>query len=351
MRGVPLAARTALTLLVNNKTSTAAQANKRYVYFIGQSKVPNVRLTNVWFFVRVCLYNSKGASGLQSPNCAGNSACGCHCTANLYHTLFFNAIRVTATNLRMRKLTLVLLCLVQTIAQCLAPFVTVSLVGVGRAQAEGDASSAVIINEIHYDPRSKAAGEFVEIYNAGTNIVNLTGWSLDKGIDYVFPPGAQVFPRAYVVVARNPEVLRQTYGASALGPFAGRLSNDVDDLALYDRSGQLVDEVNYSIGFPWPTPNDDADQSIGLTNQSLDNSIPGAWRSGAPTPGWGNSNLLDNPAPFVDAISHSPVAPRGRRRDDQRPRHRRRWGRQRASVAPACSPWPIHPPQRPSISN
>ena len=178
----------------------------------------------------------------------------------------------------MRKLTLVLLCLVQSIAQCLAPFVAVSLIGVGRAQAEGDASSAVIINEIHYDPRSKAAGEFVEIYNAGPNIVNLTGWSLDKGIDYVFPPGTQALPGAYVVVARNPEALRQAYGASALGPFVGRLSNDGDALALYDRSGQLVDEVNYSIGFPWPTPSDDADQSIGMTNQSLDNSIPGAWR-------------------------------------------------------------------------
>ena len=110
------------------------------------------------------------------------------------------------------------------------------------------------------------------------------------------------------MVASNPPALRQIYGVAALGPFDGKLSNDGDSLALYDRGGQLVDEVDYALGFPWPTPNDDADQSIGLINAGLDNSVPGAWRSGAPTPGRLNSNLLDNPAPFVDAVTHSPAA-------------------------------------------
>ena len=47
-----------------------------------------------------------------------------------------------------------------------------------------------------------------------------------------------------------------------------------------------------------------------MTNAALDNSVPAAWRSGAPTPGRANSTLIDNPAPFVDAVSHSPAAPR-----------------------------------------
>lgn len=215
-----------------------------------------------------------------------------------------------AINLRMRKLTLVVLCFVQAFALYLAPLLGVPVADIGRAQAEGEAVPAVIINEIHFDPRSKAAGEFVELYNAGPNIVNLTGWSFGKGIDFVFPPGMQLLPAAYLVIARDPAALRRTYGASALGPFAGRLSNDDDTLTLYDRGGQIVDEVAYAIGFPWPTPSDDVDQSISLTNVLLDNAIPAAWRSSAPTPGKQNSNLLGNPAPFVDAVSHTPVAPR-----------------------------------------
>lgn len=210
----------------------------------------------------------------------------------------------------MRRLTIVLLCLVQSLAQCAAPFAAAAFLDVGHAQAAFDTAPAIIINEIHYDPRSKAVGEFVELYNAGAGAVNLTGWSLGKGIDYVFPVGTQLLPGSYALVARSPAALRQLYGVAALGPFEGKLSNDDDSLALYDRSGQLVDEVDYALGFPWPTPNDDADQSIGLTNAALDNSIPGAWRSGAPTPGRQNSSLFDNPPPFVDAVSHSPAAPR-----------------------------------------
>ena len=52
--------------------------------------------------------------------------------------------------------------------------------------------------------RSKAAGEFVELYNAGAGAVNLTGWSLGKGIDYVFPLGTQLLPGSYALVARTP---------------------------------------------------------------------------------------------------------------------------------------------------
>ena len=188
----------------------------------------------------------------------------------------------------MRRLTLVLLCLVLSIAQCLAPFAVLAaavFLDPGQAQAATDVAPAIVINEIHYDPRSKAAGEFVELYNAGAGAVNLTGWSLGKGVDYVFPVGTQLLPGSYAVVARSPAALRQIYGVAALGPFDGRLSNDGEDIVLYDRSGQVVDEVDYVLGFPWPTPNDDADQSISLIGAALDNSVPGAWRSGAPTPG------------------------------------------------------------------
>ena len=39
-------------------------------------------------------------------------------------------------------------------------------------------SAAVIINEIHYNPDVKTdPGEFVELYNDGSNAVNLAGWA------------------------------------------------------------------------------------------------------------------------------------------------------------------------------
>ena len=47
------------------------------------------------------------------------------------------------------------------------------------------APSAIIINEIHYNPDVKTEQvEFIELYNSGTNAVNLGGWHFDAGIDY-----------------------------------------------------------------------------------------------------------------------------------------------------------------------
>lgn len=62
------------------------------------------------------------------------------------------------------------------------------------------------------------------------------------------------------------------------GPFARgtRLKNSGETLTLVDPFGAVVDEVSYSLGFPWPTVGDDrgtppASPSIELINPLLDN--------------------------------------------------------------------------------
>ncbi|GAH70552.1 unnamed protein product, partial [marine sediment metagenome] len=65
----------------------------------------------------------------------------------------------------------------------------------------------VIINEIHYDPDVKVElVEFVELYNAGSNTIDLSGWYFSKGIDYTFPPGTNLPPFGYVVVTEDPSL-------------------------------------------------------------------------------------------------------------------------------------------------
>ena len=68
------------------------------------------------------------------------------------------------------------------------PLSRIVVLSFAAAWVASPAAASVIINEIHYNPDVKTdPGEFVELYNAGTNIVNLAGWTLSSGFSYTFP--------------------------------------------------------------------------------------------------------------------------------------------------------------------
>src|SRR5688572_10306914 len=139
------------------------------------------------------------------------------------------------------------------------------LIGLGISRA----SAQVVINEIHHDPEVKTEpAEFIELHNAGTTSVNLSGWYFSDGIQYTFPSGASIAPGGYVVVAESPATLQGKFAATALGPWVGNLDNDGERIVLRNASGGVEDEVEYQLGFPWPTVGDAPGYSIELVHPS-----------------------------------------------------------------------------------
>src|SRR5262245_45666475 len=62
----------------------------------------------------------------------------------------------------------------------------------------------VVINEIMYHPPHDRAGlQFIEFFNAGATETDLSGWSLRKGVHFVFPNGSRITPGGFVVVCRD----------------------------------------------------------------------------------------------------------------------------------------------------
>lgn len=177
---------------------------------------------------------------------------------------------------------------------------------------EPAAATTIVINEIHYDPTPAASTlEYVELFNAGAQSIDLAGWRLEGGVDFDFPVGTTLAANGFLVVALDPAGVGAAYGVQAvLGPFQGRLSNEGDQLILRNARAQLIDTVEYGASFPWPVTGYTADYAINLINYGHDNTIPGAWRAGPPTPGAHNAGLTDNPPPFVHNVEHQPQAPR-----------------------------------------
>ncbi len=142
-----------------------------------------------------------------------------------------------------------------------------------------ESRAAIVINEIHYDPDVKTEFvEFIELFNTGTNTVDLTGWRFSAGVAYTFPAGTQLAPGNYLVVAQNPAALQNKFGATALGPWVGALDNDGEKIVLLDSAGNVADQVEFQLGFPWPTVGDPPGYSIELVNPAFDNDLGGNWR-------------------------------------------------------------------------
>jgi hypothetical protein len=187
----------------------------------------------------------------------------------------------------------------------------------------------VVINEIHYDPDVKTElVEFVELYNAGTTEVDLSGWYFSDGITYKFPLGTKLPADGYIIVAANPQHVRTKWSSGrftvvhnlVFGPFEGQLDNDGEKIELCNAQGQQVDQVDYQLGFPWPTvgdsvpkvkPPNGSGHSIQLVNPFLDNDLAGSWRSTYPTPGAHNIVVYaDNIPPHIRQVKHSPEQPK-----------------------------------------
>ncbi|UCE99680.1 MAG: lamin tail domain-containing protein, partial [Planctomycetota bacterium] len=198
------------------------------------------------------------------------------------------------------------------------------------ANWQKEISRQIVINELHTDPDVKTEQvEFVELHNISSESIDLSGWYFSRGFDYTFPPGSSVAGDGYVVICENsnpfdPNTLSDAdfvakFGFSPDGIFVGKLDNDGENVELRNAQGDEVDQVDYQLGFPWPTVGDPvpfayepdgSGHSMQLVYPGLDNDLGGSWRSAYPTPGAKNTAVFSkNIPPHIRQVAHSPEQP------------------------------------------
>ena len=144
-----------------------------------------------------------------------------------------------------------------------------------------DLNTDIVINEIMFYPtNSPVKSEYVELYNRGTEVIDLSGWSIKGGISFKFPNRTVLASNAYLVVAKNASWLRLQYDLPAnkiVGNFKQTLSNSEDKIRLEDTLGNQVDRVHYYDGGHWPKSADGYGTSLELINPHQDNGNYQAW--------------------------------------------------------------------------
>src|SRR2546426_8271945 len=154
------------------------------------------------------------------------------------------------------------------------------------------ARGGVVINEIHYHPTTGSDLEFVELYNTELVGLSLAGYRFTEGLRYTFPPDAAIPGMGYVVLARNPSLLAESFGLGGeaeriFGPYDSNLDNGGEELVLADPTGTTADAIAYNDKLPWDSGADGLGGSLERVCASTDAAMPWNWRAdsaGGPTP-------------------------------------------------------------------
>ena len=134
-------------------------------------------------------------------------------------------------------------------------------------------------------PFRESDEEWIELYNRSAAAVDLTGWKINGGVDFDFPPGTTIGPGEYRVVAKNAAALAAKYPAIAIvGEFTGQLSNRNDLVRLDDAFENPADEVHYYDDGYWPELADGGGSSLELRDTDADNAKAEAWAASDETP-------------------------------------------------------------------
>jgi hypothetical protein len=158
--------------------------------------------------------------------------------------------------------------------------------------------SAIGYNEIMYHPLVGGDdAQYVELFNRGTNAINLGGWKLGGGIGWTFASNQVVAAGGFLVIGRNTTYLFTNYAqlnaANTVGNFSGKLSGSGEQLTLTmpdttlstNGSGKVttnyldivVDEVTYGTGGRWGHWSDGGGSSLELMDARADKRRASNW--------------------------------------------------------------------------
>ena len=182
----------------------------------------------------------------------------------------------------------------------------------------------IVINELMYDPISGSDDDqYVELYNKGTNTVNLAGWQFTSGITFTFPSVTMV-PNGYLVVSRNTTNLFAKYPnlntGNTVGNYSGKLSHDGELVMLSQpqtlntNTSILVaeDQVTYGVGGRWGEWSSGGGSSLELIDPRANHRLAANWADSDDTQKsvWTNietTGVLDNGQNYDSTIDYAQI--------------------------------------------
>src|SRR5213075_2443753 len=142
----------------------------------------------------------------------------------------------------------------------------------------------IVFNELMPTPLL-AGAEYVELFNNSSNYTfDLSGWNIN-GLSYIFPNGAAINPRSYLLLTKDRQAFDIAYGSAitVFDQYDGNLQSDGETLTLIKPGTNVtnnvtVAKVRYSTSPPWTTNGPMFGSALQLLDSTQDNWRPGNWK-------------------------------------------------------------------------
>lgn len=153
-----------------------------------------------------------------------------------------------------------------------------------------DSSLEIVVNEICWMGNNNSSfDEWIELFNNTEKAIDLSGWRLiaQDASPKVNLKGL-IAPKGFFVLERTDDQTLKEISADLI--YKGSLSNKGESLQLIDKQGRVVDQVNFSSG--WPKGNNKSKRTMERVDPQKPGSNPQNWQTSQEpggTPGVYNS--------------------------------------------------------------
>jgi hypothetical protein len=139
----------------------------------------------------------------------------------------------------------------------------------------------IAIAEICYNTSNlPGRTEYLRLYNPGDKGRDISGYTLSKAVELVFPQGCVIPAHGSVYVAKNKASLSAfDLNAELFEWSKGSLANEGEAICLSDSLGLAVDQVVYSPSAPWPDIMVNGEtMTLVLSDYTADNHLAKYWQ-------------------------------------------------------------------------
>lgn len=146
----------------------------------------------------------------------------------------------------------------------------------------------LVITEINYNSdTANNAGDWFELYNAGTDTIDLSRWIFkddNPTNSYMIPAGTKIGPGEYLVLVHDSALFSAVHPGvqNFIGEFGFNLSNAGGGIRLYNLMWMEVLSMEYDDDVPWPTTPDGGGTTLEIDSISGDLNDPTNWFAGCP---------------------------------------------------------------------